>query len=193
MIGDLSKRIVERLLRNEAIIQSDYEIYLFGMEQMLTIILDLLTAVIIGIAFGRVLQTIIFMIAFMVIRSYAGGYHASTSFRCYLLTTLTIIITLSAMKFVNLDMVMLISLLVIASIVILIISPEDTENKPLDDIEYIYYRKKTIIVWSIEIVIALICAIFRFEAGTESIVYAQTVLSIALICQRITRIKNKKF
>lgn len=192
MLGKISRKIVDRLLKKGTIIQEEYEVYSFGMEQLLTVIVDCFTAIFIGIVFGQVIEMLFFVCAFIIIRSYAGGYHASTPLRCYLLTTLINVIVLSVMKFIKLDMIAFIGLLVIASIVILLISPVDTENKPIDDIEYLYYRKKTIIVWSIEIIIALISAIFRFRAGTESIVYAQVVLSISLVCERIIQLKKER-
>ena len=185
MLGKISRKIVDRLLKKGTIIQEEYEVYSFGMEQLLTVIVDCFTAILIGIVFGKVVEMLFFVSAFIIIRSYAGGYHASTPLRCYLLTTLINIIVLSVMKFIKLDMIIVIGLLVIASIVILLMSPVDTKNKPIDDIEYLYYRKKTIIVWSIEVIIALVSAIFPFRAGTESIVYAQVVLSVSLVCERI--------
>lgn len=170
--------------------QEEYEVYTFGMEQLLMVLADCFTALLIGIVFGAVVEMLFFVGAFVVIRSYAGGYHASTPLRCYLLTTLINIIALSVMKFIKPDIMILIGLLAIASIVILIISPVATENKPIDDIECLYYRKKIIIVWGMETVIALICAIFSFRAGTESIVYAQVVLSVSLICERILQLRK---
>ena len=182
-MNDISGKIVNRLLEKEAVRREDYEIYLFGINQLLTIILDLLTAVMIGIVFGKVVQTIILVTAFMILRSHAGGYHASTPFRCYVLTAMTIIISLSAMNYIECNLLILTGLWTVSGIVILMLAPVDTENKPMDDMEYIYYRKKTIGVWGLESIAALLCAVIQFGIGTEGIVLAQTVLSVALICE----------
>lgn len=77
----------------------------------------------------------------MVIRSYAGGYHASSTLRCYILTNIAIIVVLSAMKFITFSSTFLGCLSVMNSMVILILAPVDTENKRLDEIECIHYRK----------------------------------------------------
>lgn len=185
MFGGISKKIVDRLLDKGAIHQDDYEIYLFGMEQLLTTILDVLSAIVIGILFGRVLQTIIFVISFMVIRSYAGGYHAATPLRCYVLTILTVILALSAMKYMEWHIFYLLGILMVSSVVILILAPVDTENKRIDDVEFIHYRRKTVIVWGIETFIALLFALFQFKIGVESIVFTELTLSISLICENV--------
>lgn len=187
MMNKISKRIVERLLGKGIIIKSDYDIYLFGIEQLLSIILNLLTTILIGCLFGIVWQAILFVGAFMILRSYAGGYHALTPVRCYILTIVTIIVSLSAIKYFEIDMVVLISLLIMTSVVILVLAPVDTENKPIDEIEYIYYRKKTMIVWGVEVIIALLCVAVDFLEGMKCIVCAQVVLSVVLLCERIRK------
>lgn len=187
MMNKISKRIVERLLGKGIIIKSDYDIYLFGIEQLLSIILNLLTTILIGCLFGIVWQAILFVGAFMILRSYAGGYHALTPVRCYILTIVTIIVSLSAIKYFEIDMVVLISLLIMTSVVILVLAPVDTENKPIDEIEYIYYRKKTMIVWGVEVIIALLCVAVDFLEEMKCIVCAQVVLSVVLLCERIRK------
>lgn len=187
MISNISRKMVNRLLRKDVITREDYEIYLFGLEQLLTTIINLLTCAIIGIAFDSLLQTILFVIVFIVIRSYAGGYHTSTPLRCYVLTTLTIIVSVVALKCIEWNMWILIGLLVIASIVILLFAPVDTENKPIDAVEYVYFRNKTKVVLGVEVLLAISSMAFHFETGAESIVLALVVLAVALVCEKMKK------
>ena len=80
---------------------------------------------------------------------------------------------------------------VMNSMVILILAPVDTENKRLDEIECIHYRKKTIIVWSVEVVITIFCAILQYKLIAESVIFAQVVLSLSLICGQIHNLHEK--
>ena len=187
----VSKAVVNWLLKDDEEKQKYYEIYLFGIDQMLGNIINILTAMIIGILFGELLRTIIFVTPFMVIRSYAGGYHASSTLRCYILTNIAIIVVLSAMKFITFSSTFLGCLSVMNSMVILILAPVDTENKRLDEIECIHYRKKTIIVWSVEVVITIFCAILQYKLIAESVIFAQVVLSLSLICGQIHNLHEK--
>ncbi len=189
MLGSLSKKVVDRLLIDESTEEEDYEIYLFGMEQLLTVIIDLLTAIFLGVVFGEVIQTVIFVLSFMIMRSYAGGFHASTPFKCYLLTSLTIIVVLSVMKYIEVDLIVLVGMLLVASMVIWVLAPVDTENKTIDDIEFIVYRRKTRIVWCIEVIGVFGCMAFQCVDMVECIVYAQVVLAVALVSEKMG--KNK--
>lgn len=196
MISIISKKMTDRLLEREVITQEDYEIYLFGMHQLLVTLLDFLTCAVVGIVFGSLLQTTLFILAFMGIRVYAGGYHASTPLRCYLLTTAMVVVSVALLKYITWSMFMLGGLLLVASMIILILAPVDTENKPVDDVEYVYFRRKTKNALAIESMLAVLCMIFRFEIGAESIVWALVVLAIALIFEQrkkgLSRPKMKK-
>ena len=189
MLDKIAETVVERLLRKNVIIKEDYEIYEFGIKQLIITIVNMITAIVIGIVTKELVQTIIFVLAFMIIRSNAGGYHATTPLKCYVLSTLTIFITLSAMKHIELDMFLLIIMLLCSSLVILILAPVDTENKPLDNLEHGYYRKKARIVWGIETLLAIVCVMVSFGTGAECIAYAQVVVSISLISEYFIHIK----
>lgn len=192
MINYISKKMVDRLLRKEMITQEDYEIYLFGLSQFLVTLLDVLTCIAVGIVLDSLLQTILFLLAFTGIRSYAGGYHASTPLRCYALTILMITLSVVTLKYIEWNVWILSGLLVVASIVILILAPVDTENKPIDDVEYVYFRKMTIKVLAIEVVLAMVCIVLRFEIGAESIVGALVVLAAALWCEKRKKRTKRK-
>lgn len=192
MTDALSKKAVTRLLEEGVIIQEDYNIYLYGVGQLLTMVVDVTTIAVLGLVFGKLLQTILFAAAFMFIRTNAGGYHASARLRCYLLTILTIIGTLSAMTLLNLPIYILFCVLCTSGTIILILAPMETENKPLDEIEHVYYRKKTMLVWGMETAAAVICMVLGRKIVMESIVYAQAVLSMALICGKMVQKKNMK-
>ena len=103
MVRKISKKVTNRLLSRNAIKDEDYEIYQYGLEQLLTSILDLLTLLVIGLIMGMIWQGIIFVLSFMLLRKYAGGYHASTPLKCYLLTTLIITVVLSVMKYIQIN------------------------------------------------------------------------------------------
>ena len=66
-----------------------------------------------------------------------------------------------------------------------------TDGKRLDEIECIHYRKKTIIVWSVEVVITIFCAILQYKLIAESVIFAQVVLSLSLICGQIHNLHEK--
>lgn len=190
MFNVVSRKMTNRLMKRKVIKQEDYEIYLFGIEQMLVSLLDFMTCVIIGVVFGELLHTVLFIAAFVGLRSYAGGYHASTPLRCYLLTTGMVVVSVAILKYVSWNASMILGLLVIASVLILIFSPVATENKPIDEVEYVYFRRKARMALLVETIVVLICMIFRFELGAESIVWGMWVIAVALSFEKAKNCKK---
>lgn len=76
-------RITEKVLSNmekQNMIQTDQRsIYMYGINQMLNILLNILTYLVIGLIFHMTLETIIFTCAYIPLRIYAGGFHAKNS------------------------------------------------------------------------------------------------------------------
>ena len=81
MIGKLSSKISDLLIRKSVIDSEDQELYVYGFFILLSQILYFIIAVIFGIIFNVLLQSVVFYIAFQFIRKYALGYHASTEGR----------------------------------------------------------------------------------------------------------------
>lgn len=181
MLRYISEKIVNRLVRTNVIEYDDFEIYQFGLEQMTATALNILTTIILGIVFGEIREGIIFVLAFMLLRTYAGGYHSSTPLRCYLLTASIIAAVLSVIKCVQINSFICMALLIISSVIILVLTPVESKNKPLDSIECVVYRKKAVKIWCIETMSAVAFMAMGFKGITVSIIMAFIVLGISLI------------
>lgn len=178
-------KIINRLVAKKIIRDEEYEIYQFGLEQLLTAAVAIVSAIIIGMLFGKGLQCIVFLLTFMIIRSYAGGYHASTRLRCYFLTMFTILTALLVIKYIECEMFVFWELLVASSVIILMLSPVDTDARKLDAIECIYYRKKAMLIWFVEIVMVALCTVIHLEEISKCIILALATLSIAQIFEKL--------
>lgn len=72
MSGWLSQRLVERGIIKE----EEQEIYQFGIRNGMIILLNVLTAFLIGLITEKLFIVAVFTVSFMVLRSYTGGYHS---------------------------------------------------------------------------------------------------------------------
>lgn len=142
MFEVLSERITERLLANEAIPKEDKEIYRYGIQQGMIALLNLGTTMVIGMVFGKLLESILFMVAYMPLRSFAGGYHARTAVRCYFFSIVMISAVLWVMRYVMYSGLVCGCLTAISGSVIWFLVPVEDRNKPLDDVEKVVYRKR---------------------------------------------------
>ncbi len=181
MLTFLADRVTKLLICKKVIKDDDREIYQYGFEQVFNTLINIATMLLLGIILGKIYQSIVLTVSFAAVRSYSGGYHVSTSIRCYILTTVSILAGLSVMKFIVIDRFICLGLLILSSVVILSLSPIGTKTKPLDGIEKIIYRRKTVIVWSIEACAALVFIVFNVTEIHTAIVLAQLLISIALI------------
>ena len=187
MVRKVSQKVTDRLLVRKVIRYEDYEIYQYGLEQLFTNVLDVMTLLVIGLSMGMIWQGIVFVFSFMLLRKYAGGYHASTPLKCYLLTTSIIIVVLSVIKYIKINNFVCLGLLIISSVVIFMLSPVDSENKKLDDIERIIYRKKTLLIWSIEFFVIIIFILFGLDKLLVCIIMAESILGMSQIIEMIQK------
>jgi accessory gene regulator B len=168
MIDWISKRFVNILLKNGCIPEQDLEIYRFGMKVTILKLIHMESTLIIGVCFGMVTETIAFIMAYSAIRVYAGGYHAKTSIGCYGCTLAIITFVLEVVKTYPLRIVWYecIVVLILSGIIIAVIAPEGSSNKPLDRLEKSKYHKFTLIILcALEFLAFVLIVTFRSSFG----------------------------
>lgn len=177
MINKISSKIVEILIKHSLVENEDKELYLYGFFILLSQILYFIIVITIGILFNVIFESIIFYITFQFIRRYAGGYHAKTETRCEILSTLSIlccIVLIKLSKMYDIRIALLSASLVFA-VLIFILCPLDTPEKPLNDKEYKYFRKISWIILSLIIIAIIVSFYLKFN-----IVFAPCCASLIL-------------
>ena len=148
---------------------------------------------ILGSAFNIIIESMAFYIAFSLIRRYAGGFHASSEMKCTLITTISIFLCLLCTKLCetnNIQMPILV-LTGIATVLIFVLCPLDTPEKPLTKEEYKYFRK---ISWVILLLIMLAICIgiyFKLEFLMYPCCMSLILESILLVLGKIKRLIKK--
>lgn len=144
MIVGIAEKMVNTFLENQVIDEENTEAYKYGMELLVSQVISIGVVLILGILLGRVWETLLFLIFFIAIRVYAGGYHASCYRNCILGFSISYIGILFLGEWIRKEQLeyFVIVCLVLADIIIYILAPIEDRNKPLDSKEYIEYRKK---------------------------------------------------
>ncbi len=84
MIIEIS-RVIVRFMSSNADINNDMiEVYRYGVEIKTSLIFNILLILLSGLIIDDFMCSIVFLMSFIPIRSYCGGYHARTYFRCNL-------------------------------------------------------------------------------------------------------------
>ena len=146
MLARLAEKFAGKLVQAGTVSQEEADVYAFGFYQMLMLLLNVGTTLLLGAAFGLFLPCVLLNVAYIPIRVSAGGHHADTPFRCYLFSTLLIA-----------------GLLAVSGVVIWIMAPVETENHPLDETERHVYRRRAHAVLIAELAAGLLAVILARE------------------------------
>jgi accessory gene regulator B len=184
---DLINKIADGLIANGAIRAEERELYEYGLQQGILIVINIITIIIIGFLLKMGWQSVLFMIVYMPLRSYAGGYHARTQSRCYFFSILLTISVLLAIQLIPSTRFNILCIAMIAAIIIYVLAPVEDANKPLDKKEVEIYKKRTRIILVLELCATILMMGLRVNGGSLCISVSMFALSILLV---IGKVKN---
>ena len=130
------------MVKEGIISEEDREIYLFGMKELISQIFAYSVMFEIGFAFGMLMETIVFIIVYMSLRVYAGGYHAPSQLACYILSFGMVIAALLLIRWLSVSEVVIVVSIVLMGGMIYSMAPSEHKNKPLSENEKKIYKKK---------------------------------------------------
>lgn len=187
MQGGFLERIADELASNNVINSEDRELYTYGLRQGLLMLLNILTILIAGEIFGMLWQSVVFMVTYIPLRTYAGGYHARTQLRCYISSVVLIVAVLLGIRFIPWINLVRITVAVISGLVIYILSPVEDMNKPLDAEEVKVHGRKARIILAFEFGVLILLVIFGesnvAECMSVSLLALSAIIQLLLIVQ----------
>ena len=165
MNGSVFERWANSLVQEGIVSREDEELYSYGLRQGWLFLLNISTALVIGWLMDALTACILFMVCYVPLRRMAGGYHARTPFRCYLLGIVLVTAALAAIKWLPWTMEGALIIAAIASVVIWRLAPVEDENKPLDEEERERYKRVTRVL----MILSICCMISLLLQGILSI------------------------
>lgn len=180
MFTKSSAHTTATLIKAEIINITEREVYEYGFRMVFTYSFNLITALAIGITMGQLWECLVLTLVFIPLRSYAGGYHASSEGKCYVLSAGMMVLNLFLLRCfpVWFHTGAGISLLLAAAAVIILLAPVEHKNKPLDPEEIRVYGRRTYVVLILELAMGAFCCIFAITGVFWVIVLG--ILSTAL-------------
>lgn len=168
------------------IIQGDESaLYRYGLVQGFFMVMNLITIVVIGLVAGMLWQSLLFMVVYLPLRSFAGGYHARSQFLCYLYSAILIASVLMIIRFFPWTPWITFGVALLSSGVIFILSPVEDRNKPLDPIEVKTYGERTKGLLILNCVLFLLAFTLRRNAVAVVMAVSLLALSMMLILGRM--------
>lgn len=120
------------------------EIIRYGLDRIKSTCTMTLVTLLMGCIFQVFFQSIVFLVCFIVLRKYAGGYHADTQNRCYVISTVIIAVALLAIRYTQAgnNNVIFIFLQSLNFVLLWFLVPVDNKNHCLEQWEKERYGKK---------------------------------------------------
>ena len=188
MLSRMSEKITDVFVESKIILFEEKDIYKFGVKQGIMIVLNLFTLFVIGAIYKMIFDVLIYILAYIPLRSYAGGFHAKTHARCYLLSIIILNTVLLIIKKSLISVIACCFLTFFNGLLILFLAPVEDENKLLDDVETVTYRKKTLVILLLELLCLIVALCVKWFFIVYPVVLAITTLGFLLL---IGKLKSK--
>lgn len=180
----ISGTIANTLWTQGIIQEEDIDTCRYGLDVFISSVLEIASILLIAAFIGNFIEAALLFIAFIPLRVYAGGYHADTKLKCYLISLGVYGVFTAIMNILpqGLYSVLSLSVAIFSLIMVLVAAPVVHKNKTANDIERKYYRKFSIWICSIETtIILLLTAIFPKSPYIVSLAIGQAAVTISMI------------
>lgn len=158
MLAKISQYIVGWQINKGILREEERAVYQYGYELLLNQVINILIAVLIAIAFKSPGAVFIFLLSYIPLRSFCGGYHAGTNLTCTIVSAFILcgvcLVTGYVQESPLLNWYPI--TFAVSGYFILRYAPVADRNKPLEVIETMKYRSRSRIIWGIQTVIGIL-------------------------------------
>ncbi len=195
MIKLISHKVACLLCKDEDC-NDNYELYEYAVYIILSSAFHIITVIALGLCFNLLFESFIFYFTFIAIRKFAGGYHAKTPTRCYLFSVISSILMLCLIKYVNsvgnIFTYLLIIFELLCVVLIILMSPLDTENNPLNTHEKKCYKTLAVLISICILILSLYCVLTELRNIGHSLMCGVIMSSLVLLMRKIQIINKLK-
>ena len=195
MFRNLAEDIAFLLIKNKIVDIEERDTYIYGIEVILLNGGLLLVFLLISLLSGTMINFWAYLMFFIPLRTFSGGYHAKTSECCFVLSTIMYGISVAVTKFLPLLYLDFYWWMTggISVLIILIFAPLINSNNPLNEFQK---KRNRIIVYSLlitDLVFFILCYIFNWKIATNEMIFVifdAVLLIIGKVSQYINDEKN---
>ena len=143
MMHGVAYAVEKWLVKTESISSEDFALYSYSMYSVMFVSIPIFLSIVVGILMNMLLESLLFIAPFVLIRKFSGGFHLKSPTVCFFVSTGIIAVFLLGIKFVLMHEVYLVPLvcMFILGILLFIKSPIDTEERKLSKRETVVFGK----------------------------------------------------
>ncbi|WP_370752365.1 accessory gene regulator ArgB-like protein [Ruminococcus sp.] len=188
MIKLISSKVARILCEDEKH-TDNYELYEYAIYILLSSAFHIATVIVLGLVFNLLTESLVFYLSFIAIRKFAGGYHAKTPVRCYAFSVISSIIMLCLIKYANsvgnIFTYLLIIFELLCVVLIILMSPLDTENNPLNSYEKKWYKTLAVLISVCIFIISLFCVLTELRNIGYSLICGVIMSTLVLLMRKV--------
>ena len=157
-VKNISNGIADMLWTQGIIQEDDIDKCKYGIDLFISSFLEIISILAIAAILGNFIETVLLFVFFVPLRIYAGGYHADTKLKCFIISLVMYGFSYTLANITPSGMFVLINVIgtLFSLIMVLIMAPIIHINKNVNDIERRNYRKISIEICLVETTIILL-------------------------------------
>lgn len=193
MIEKLAERFVAWQIRHHYLSSDEERLYRYAFELLIGQAVNLMIACLLAVIFHAYMVVFIFLLAFIPLRSYAGGHHADSSNVCTAVSSLILLSVCLLSGIISAGEVIPavgVTIAVLSGIAVFLLAPVEDQNKPLDQAERERYGRWSRSIWGLETVIWPVCCWMQMRQVSLGIILAHLTTAILLCAGVIKKKKN---
>lgn len=181
----LVDKIVNLLIKYGVVNRDDTDVYKYCVESLIEKIVFFSIILSVGCLLKKILVTILFLIYFSFLRTYAGGFHMKTSLQCFCMSIISYFFCIEMIYLINkMDVKMQFGFTIAVSFLICIFAPVENVNNPLSENNRKVNKIRTIVVVLIGFIVAFVMQIYSVESAivlaTEILVLVSQVIGLVI-------------
>ena len=180
----ISKQLTSLVIQKNIAPESDREYYDYCFSALLSTLLNFLAVFVVALLSGTLIETLCYLTGFLLLRRTAGGYHAKTSIRCFIMSVGFYLSFLAILFYLPLNFrpIVLVGGNILSTIIVFTLAPVEHENRPFTNNERRIFRKGSLMIAGISFLSSFVLvAIFPLVSqGSFLFSYNLGYLSIAI-------------
>lgn len=188
MLEKVSKSITNSLRKKGIVLDEFADVYQYGFELLLSFLISTGLVIIAGIIVNRFIETLIFLIVFISLRSFTGGFHAMKYWICTASTFGVYSLVMFVSSYVSVNFYVFYILFLIGSIILYIKAPVENPNKELTKKQKSKYKWISLALF---FGLTLIGYVFvKSNSAISSTVYFTLIIDLVLMFVKSSKIKD---
>lgn len=183
MTRQIAKHIAHFFCNKGVFSHEDIDTYIYGYELMLISIINWGAILIIMCITNSFVETILYMVSFIILRHHTGGYHAKSHKSCFILSVISYLYVLVTINVLSPKYSFALSLfyLFTALVIISIFSPVEHKNLPVSAANQLKHRKYSLVFSSACALLTLLFLKMNLFSYSLSISSSLFQVSISLL------------